>query len=476
MKHPPSLTWRLIRNLFWAQILALTASWVIASMLMLTTASNFSYDYLSMFTVRDMVIESIASDKNGSIHIRPRKALADELIRNPGLKFAVFKALPDEPIPGSSAELSAAIRKISNADTRGMDFFLSNEVGAKIPGSIWQWNTPFGPLFIATSGSEFRWYDLLYYLRNEASLISINLFAMVLFSAFAAWVVVRNGLLSLRSAASAADRIDMDTLGQGIPVEDALAETKPLIDSINKALARLDASAARMRRYMANAAHELRTPVAILRARLENPEEPTFKTDLKRDVRRLQAIVEQMLIATRLNERQAGLDQQVDIVAAARGIVGDYAPLAVKAGMKIEFESSERSLIVRGNQQAIECVIVNLVDNALRAEPKGGIVFVAVESNGTIVVVDHGEGVSPDDCERIFEPFWRKRDATPGAGLGLAISKELVDAHGGRLWVEETPSGGATFKLSFEEKPEQNRTNIDDDAMANVAAVIDLHK
>ena len=96
-------------------------------------------------------------------------------------------------------------------------------------------------------------------------------------------------------------------------------------------------------------------------------------------------------------------------------------------------------------------VITNLVDNALRAEPEGGTVILRVGADAIVEVVDHGAGAAERDRQLVFEPFWRKSEATPGAGLGLAIAKELLDALGGRIWVEDTPGGGATFKLSFPE-------------------------
>jgi signal transduction histidine kinase len=74
---------------------------------------------------------------------------------------------------------------------------------------------------------------------------------------------------------------------------------------------------------------------------------------------------------------------------------------------------------------------------------------VRVSADAVVEVVDHGEGVALSDREMIFEPFWRKSEATPGTGLGLAIAKELIEKLGGRIWVEETPHGGATFKLSL---------------------------
>jgi signal transduction histidine kinase len=74
---------------------------------------------------------------------------------------------------------------------------------------------------------------------------------------------------------------------------------------------------------------------------------------------------------------------------------------------------------------------------------------VRVNEDATVEVIDHGEGVAETDRELVFEPFWRKTNAKPGTGLGLAIAREIVAAHGGRIWVEDTPGGGATFKLSF---------------------------
>ena len=104
---------------------------------------------------------------------------------------------------------------------------------------------------------------------------------------------------------------------------------------------------------------------------------------------------------------------------------------------------------MRGNKGAVEAVLANLIDNALRAEPQGGAVAIRVESDTTIAVIDHGAGVAEGDRQTIFEPFWRKSDSCSGAGLGLAIAKELVTKLEGKVWVEDTPGGGATFKLSF---------------------------
>ena len=293
--------------------------------------------------------------------------------------------------------------------------------------------------------------ERLFSTRFVTSFVSQSLYLGVIFSVSAAvaWFAVRRSLAPLRRVAEAAERIDLDSLGQGLRADDAPIEIRPLVDAVNRALARLDASVARMRRYTANAAHELRTPVAILRARLENPEERGFRVDLQRDVRRVQTIIEQMLVAARLTEGQAPQDEDVDLCATARGIVADYSPLIFKAGRRIAFEAPDAPVRLRGNRMAIECIIANLIDNALRSEPEGGTVLVRVDADCRVSVVDHGEGVAEKDRELIFEPFWRRNEAEPGAGLGLAIVKELIDKLGGRILVETTPGGGATFALSF---------------------------
>jgi two-component system OmpR family sensor kinase len=125
-----------------------------------------------------------------------------------------------------------------------------------------------------------------------------------------------------------------------------------------------------------------------------------------------------MLIAARLNERQSSIDERVDIVRATRAIIADLAPLAFKAGRRIEFQAANADVIVRGNRHAVE-------------------------------IIDHGEGVAVEDRDFICEPFWRKNEAEPGTGLGLAIAKEIMDALGGSIGVQETLGGGATFRLCF---------------------------
>ena len=95
------------------------------------------------------------------------------------------------------------------------------------------------------------------------------------------------------------------------------------------------------------------------------------------------------------------------------------------------------------------CALANVIDNAIRAEPPGGVVAVRLASDGVAETVDHGEGVAPEDRTMAFEPFWRGEAKGPGAGLGLAIVKEIADRHDVPVELRETTGGGATFRFAF---------------------------
>jgi signal transduction histidine kinase len=457
MRRAPSLTRRLIFDLSYVQLVATVLVWGVNTALAgFGIIGAFDYwldDYHGYYRIRDALIDSVRRGPDGALTLQPNEQLRAESQRSPGLRFAVFESMRRPALPGSSPDLAAALADVASVEIRGADFFFVSDSGYKTASSTWRWKTPFGPLYFATGGARFHWTDIFYSFRNE--IVSQGLYLGVVFSVSAAvaWLAVRRSLAPLRRVAEAAERIDLDSLGQGLRADEAPIEVRPLVEAVNRALTRLDASVARMRRYTANAAHELRTPVAILRARLENPEERGFRIDLQRDARRIQTIIEQMLVAARLTEGQAPKDQELDLGATVRRIVADYSPLIFKAGRRIAFEAADAPVLLRSNRLAIECIVANLIDNALRAEPEGGTVLVRVGSDGTVAVSDHGDGVAESERGLIFEPFWRRNDSAPGTGLGLAIAKELVDKLGGRLFVEETPGGGATFELRLPAEP-----------------------
>lgn len=450
MTRGPSLARRTVGFLILAQIAAFVLAWTITLGLGLAGVERFtqSWDELAAFRAAILVIDSLKADEAGEVRIVPTAHLEAELKRNPGFKYAAFNFKTKLPVAGSSPELVARLKNIIEVSPTHSHFVLPGDPDSPTLGFMGPHWTPHGRFHIASYRARFRWEDIFLSMREDLRDFAAYLVVAALLSGATAWLAVRKGLTPLRSAAAEVAQIDMTALGKRLVSRDVPVEVAPFVDAVNEALMRLDAWAARQRRFAANAAHELRTPLAIMRARLENTKASELRSELLGDTSRLRSIVEQMLVSARLSEGQARLDQIVNLSEAAGRAVSDFLPLALDRRRFIEFEVEPITAFVRGNCRAIECLITNLIDNAVRAEPKGGTVLVRVD-NDVVAVIDHGEGVAAGDREMIFEPFWRKNEAGSGTGLGLAIAKEIIDAHGGRIWVEDTPGGGATFKLSF---------------------------
>lgn len=450
MRRRFSLARRTVLYLVAAQFFGFFIGWTLTIALALTGFDKFeiSPDELAAVRVGDLVRESITKDAGGEARIEPTAELRDEMKRTPHLKIAAFEFSTKRPASGSSPELVATLLKVVEVNSSHAHFVLPGDPPAPALGFMAPLWTQFGFFHVATYRQQFRWDDIFYSVKDKFGNSSWYFAAALVISTGAAWFAVTRALSPLRVAASRAARIDMNSLNQQLPSDNVPEEIGPLVDAINAALERLDAGVARQKRFTANAAHELRTPLAILRSRLDNAKASSLKAALVSDASQLRIILEEMLVAARLNDGQLKLDQTIDLKQTVRQVASSLTVIAMNRNRFIDFEADSTQALTSGNQRAIESVVTNLVNNALRAEPEHGSVHVEVKG-ALVSVVDHGEGVAPELREMIFEPFWRKDETTPGTGLGLAIAKEIMDAHGGRIWVEETPGGGATFNLYF---------------------------
>lgn len=246
--------------------------------------------------------------------------------------------------------------------------------------------------------------------------------------------------------------------------ESAPQELRPLIRAINGLMERLAVSIDTQRRFIADAAHQLRTPLAGLRSQAELALLDTDRASQQRALERLAAGVERatelanrMLTLARAENPLVGQHAEIDLVALSRDVISDHLPNANARRQDLGFEgpTAPRSATVRGDALLLRELLSNLVDNALRYTPDGGVVTVNVECDAPnapkLSVIDSGPGIAPGERDRVFEPFYRGSETTGrGTGLGLAIVRSIATAHGATVALRPGDDGhGLEVAVTF---------------------------
>ena len=276
---------------------------------------------------------------------------------------------------------------------------------------------------------------------------AILLFALAIL-AVAIWSI-RHGLGPLRAISARAGTIGPGTTGVRLSTEGLPSELLPLVAGFNQVLDRLERGLLLQREFTANAAHQLRTPLAILTAQLDQLADSPSVQLLRGDAARMNRMVEQLLRVARLDAVPPSQDV-VELNTLAASAVRSLAPWAIGQKRMIGLDGPDQPVWVSGKVDAFEDALRNLIENAVIYSPPQSEVTVIVSPAGAVSIVDHGPGIPDQDKARIFERFWRGRAAQgPGAGLGLAIVAQVAAAHGGSVELAETPGGGATFTLRF---------------------------
>ncbi|MFC0269198.1 ATP-binding protein [Kushneria aurantia] len=271
----------------------------------------------------------------------------------------------------------------------------------------------------------------------------------------ALWWVIRRGLRPIdRLSAEVARRYHQDlTRIEGTPPQ----ELRGLRDSLNAFIERLRLTLERERRFTADAAHELRTPLAGLKVHIDNAgsagdEEYRVSLDKAHSgIERLQRVVEQLLTLARVERDPPRRLEPVDLYPIATQLAGELWPLADQRRQQLEVSGCE-TLWVRAEPTELGVLIRNLVDNALRYTPDGGSVTLHLsrdEACATLSVLDNGPGVPEASLERITERFHRASHRTTGSGLGLAIVSELAQRQRATLSIVNRTPHGLAVRLSW---------------------------
>jgi signal transduction histidine kinase len=263
-------------------------------------------------------------------------------------------------------------------------------------------------------------------------------------------LIFRRALDPVREASNTAAAIGPARTDVRLPEQSMPAEIVPLVHAVNQALDRLEAGFRTQRDFTADMAHELRTPLAIMRARIDSLEPGPTREALRADLVNMTRTVGQVLDIAELESFVISEAARADLHAVCEEAVAFMAPLAVDASKTIALSGAEGPVWVHGHSEALFRAVRNLIENALRHTPEGGAIEVEVAQDGTVRVCDDGPGVPELERETIFRRFWRRdRTQAESRGLGLAIVARVAETHGGSVKVENRPEGGAVFTLGL---------------------------
>jgi two-component system OmpR family sensor kinase len=297
---------------------------------------------------------------------------------------------------------------------------------------------------------------------NAATRVLVPAFALLPALSVLIWLIVGKGLSPLKKLARAVSRRSAQALDP-LPVARVPQEVLPVICALNDLLARLDAALTAQRAFVADAAHELRTPIAALQLQVQlmeragcEAERAAAIADLKAGVRRASRAVQQLLtLARQGSSAESPALQEFDLGELARSVIAGHAVLAAEKAIDLGYTGHEGEVLnLCADAAALQVLLENLVGNAIRYSPHGGHVDISVSRHpaGNIVleVSDNGPGIPPAERERVFDRFYRGTTTEePGSGLGLAIVRAIAERHRAKLELGDSQTGGLRVRVTF---------------------------
>ena len=263
-------------------------------------------------------------------------------------------------------------------------------------------------------------------------------------------VIFRRALQPLRLASAIAQKIGPTRTDLRLPLDDIPSEVLPLMSAVNLALDRLENGFRLQREFTADAAHELRTPLSVLRAHVDMIADKAVAIDLRDDIEGMSRIISQLLDIAEMEAMVLDPYDVADLQAVCANVVSFVAPIAIAQNKTVALLGTENAVLVKGNAEMLTRAIRNLADNAIAHTPPGTTVEFSVKDTGVVVTRDYGPGISEDELELIFQRFWRRdRNRAGSTGLGLSIVNRVVQLHGGSIVVSKAKGGGAEFSLAI---------------------------
>ncbi len=305
---------------------------------------------------------------------------------------------------------------------------------------------------------------------SVTSLLIVGGLAALVAAGAGGWWLARRALRPVGQMAEAADRIGIDRIHERLSEPKREDELGRLGRTLNRMLERIERGVDEKQRLVADASHELRTPLAVMRSEIDvsllderlDPEARAVLESAREEIDRMTRIVENLLTLARVDEgRLKLLPVPVDLRDIAANVLERLQPGAAAKGVEIKLAEGEA--VAPADADLVRQVVTNLLDNALKYSEQGGEVEVRAWSHdgrAGLTVNDSGPGIPEEARSRVFDRFYRvdasRARASGGSGLGLSISREIVRAHGGRIWVESAEGGGSSFSFEI---PASNGTS-----------------
>ena len=413
-----------------------------------------------------IIAESVTKDGQGRAQVSATPDLEALKQRYPDLWFVVRDAdaivlqYGDIPAPALAAVFPPSIERARL------------EAGETVRATMENRDTPAGRLqFIAGTEKGFPndgislWINVQLDLEKDANgairwltvlpgvgfIILVAVVPMLLLTGIATLLVtpraVGRSLSGLMETVAQAQSINFENRSARIDRSKVPNEIIPLVDAFNVALSKLDEGYNRRNRFLADAAHELRTPIAIARIRADLLPDDALSRQLRADIDRLTRVAHQLLEMQAVGAVELPAEEQ-DLNVLVERIATDLAPIAMDAGYEFDFEPSEGKALFTVQTSIIEMAVVNLIRNAIDHGGGEGAIVIRIGAAGTIDVCDEGPGIPVAEREQVFEPFHRINTNSSGAGLGLNLVQKAAELHRGRVqFLDLNPGFGVRLEI-----------------------------